>query len=326
MNCSSEPTSTPSDAGVAGTGVLLGFIITAAVSIVLSASLIIQEQFMKTGRPSVVRRKLLNAYSDQQILTGIGIQSVGLVKTSTMIPYHFFIIWMLSLLSMAVHNATLLALVHDFRRDWVLRWLRQFLMFVNLVLSCIYGIFILRAVELDINETMLPIACVWNAGTDLYKGPSENLAASYAGTIAVIAGNVIIFALATWYLHSRTQRFYRIIQLVGLVLMTASAVAATVRVMLISQAFSTPPASVVLSDDGERQWSFGALLSVGLLILPVISVVEILRGEISCAPPVRDESDDDKTTLLQHSGNTGNELSTFQPNPFWGKRGNLSKT
>lgn len=84
----------------------------------IAATLIFQEQFSSQNKPSTVRRKLLNAYSDQQILTGIAIQSVGLVKMDVMIPYHFFIIWMLSLLSMAVHNATLLALVHDFRRDW----------------------------------------------------------------------------------------------------------------------------------------------------------------------------------------------------------------
>lgn len=79
----------------------------------------------------------------------------------TLVPYHFFIIWMLSLLSMAVHNATLLALVGDFRKDWVLRWLRNFLMFVNLVLSCVYGIFMLEVVQKDLEQSTLPIACAW---------------------------------------------------------------------------------------------------------------------------------------------------------------------
>jgi hypothetical protein len=91
-------------------------------------------------------RKLLLSFSDQQILTGIGIQSVGLAKMETMVPYHFFIIWMLSLLSTATHLSTLLALVNDFKRDWILRWLRQFLMFINLVMSCVFGIFVLMAV------------------------------------------------------------------------------------------------------------------------------------------------------------------------------------
>jgi hypothetical protein len=46
---------------------------------------------------------------------------------------------------------------------------------------------------------------------------------------------------------------------------------------------------VKLSDEGEKQWSFGQLLSLLMLILPVISVVEIMRGEIAVAPQVQDE-------------------------------------
>jgi len=78
------------------------------------------------SKEAKVIRKTTPSLSDQQVITGIGIQSVGLAKMKTMVPYHFFIIWMLSLLSTATHIGTLLALVNDFKRDWVLRWLRQF--------------------------------------------------------------------------------------------------------------------------------------------------------------------------------------------------------
>ncbi|KAI1635485.1 hypothetical protein F4809DRAFT_452121 [Biscogniauxia mediterranea] len=321
INCTHAPDSVPSDAGVAGIGVLLSFIITAAVALVISASLIFQEA-RGHSKPSVLRRKLLNSYSDQQILTGIGIQSVGLGKTDSMTPYHFFIIWMLSLLSMAVHNATLLALVHDFRRDWVLRWLRQFLMFVNLVLSCVYGVFILEAVNDGINDSTLPIACVWQSETPQHDKPS-NTAVSYFGTIAVIAGNGAIFLLATWYLHSRTQRFYKTIQVVGMLLMIASSIGATVRVCLMADAFvGNPP--INLSDKGEEQWSFGQLLSVGMLLLPLVSIIEILRGEIKCAPPVADGG---KEPLLgDNELQSGVQRPTsFQPNPFFGSQTNLFK-
>ena len=50
-----------------------------------------------------------------------------------------------------------------------------------------------------------------------------------------------------------------------------------------------------LGDEGEKQWSFGQLLSILMLILPVISVIEIMRGEIAVAPPVIDE---DKQALF----------------------------
>jgi hypothetical protein len=68
---------------------------------------------------------------------------------------------------------------------------------------------------------------------------------------------------------------------------------AAIRVYLLSQAFGNP--DVKLSDDGEKQWSFGQLLSMLMLILPVISVVEIMRGEVAVAPPVLD---DDKQALF----------------------------
>ncbi|KAI8961077.1 hypothetical protein F5Y11DRAFT_242548 [Daldinia sp. FL1419] len=300
MDCTNPPASVPSDPGVAGIGVLLSFIITAGISLLISASLVFQE--LRTSRtksplrPSILRRKLLNSYSDQQILTGIGIQSVGLAKRDSLIPYHFFIVWMLSLLSMAVHNATLLALARDFRRDWVLRWMRELMMLVNLVLSCIYGVFILRAVQRGISDATFPIECAWRPETQ-NGPPASNAAVSYIGTGVVILGNVVIFVLAVWYLHARARRFYPVVQSVGVILMAAFAVGATVRVAYLADAFShkTP---IPLSDDGERVWSFGQLLSVGMLLLPLATVVEILRGEIKCAPPEPEIEDEGKSRLL----------------------------
>ncbi|OTB03535.1 hypothetical protein M426DRAFT_321692 [Hypoxylon sp. CI-4A] len=329
-NCTHAPDSVPSDAGVAGIGVLLSFMITTVVSLIISASLILQEARNKASpqKPSILRRKLLNSYSDQQILTGIGIQSIGLAKTWSMVPYHFFLIWMLSLLSMAVHNATLLALARDFRRDWVLRWMRELLMVVNLALSCVYGIFIFRGVQRGINDSTFPIACVWEPHTPDGPTPSNN-GISYVGTILVIVGNVVIFALATWYLHSRAKRLYVIFQAVGLLLMTGFAVGATVRVTYLADAFASKT-PIPLSDSGEQDWSFGQLLSVGMLLLPLVSIVEILRGDIKCAPPVAADYDDDKGRLLGDEQELRPNpriqgTADFQPNPFWGSQTNLFK-
>jgi hypothetical protein len=224
------------------------------------------------SKEAKVIRKLLLSLSDQQVITGIGIQSVGLAKMKTMVPYHFFIIWMLSLLSTATHIGTLLALVNDFKRDWVLRWLRQFFMFVNLVLSVISGIFILMATMKDLKQT-LPIACVWVVSS---TGAPSNAGISIAGTIAVISGQCIFFGVGVWYLHIRERRWITLIQTVGLLVMVAIGVTAAVRVILLSQAFGTP--SLPLADTGEKDWSFGQLLPLLLLLLPLVSAVEIMRG------------------------------------------------
>lgn len=291
--------------------------ITAVLALMLSTSVVVAEI---RGRPSTIRRKLLNGYSDSQIVQGIGIQSVGLAKMGSLVPYHFFLIWMLSLLSMATHNATLLALVHDYRRDWVLRWLRQALMLVNLALSCISGVFVLQVVSKNMSFSTLPVACVWDGDATPFAKPpgAADGVLSYVGTIAVIAGNVVIFALATWYLHSRAQRWYKTVQLVGLLVMAAVAVGAAVRIVLLSSAFGTP--SIPLADEDEKQWSFGQLLSMLLLVLPLISAIEIYRGDVQMAPPVEDERQPLYDGELQ-----SDPRNKFQPNPFFGSQTNLFK-
>ncbi|EJP69629.1 uncharacterized protein BBA_01594 [Beauveria bassiana ARSEF 2860] len=264
-NCTNAPPQAPSEPGVAGAGILLSFIITAGLALILSASVILAEI---RGRPSAVRRKLLNGFSDSQIVQGIGVQSVALAKMGSLVPYHFFLVWMLSLLSMATHNATLLALVGDYRRDWVLRWLRQLLMFVNLALSSVSGVFVLQVVSRGI----------------------------------------------------RQQRWYKTVQVAGLLVMAAVAVGATVRVVLLSSAFGKP--SVTLADEDEKSWSFGQLLSMLLLVLPLISAVEIYRGDVQMAPPPAEDAD----RLLYDGGELQSRPGNrFQPNPFFGSKTNSFK-
>lgn len=278
LNCTHPPSEASTDAGVAGPGVLLSFIISAALSLLLSSTIILTESSRNTA--AKVLRKLLLSFSDQQIITGIGIQSVALAKTQSMVPYHFFMVWMLSLLATATHIATILALVSDFKRDWVLRWLRQFFMFVNLALSMVSGTFILESVMRDLPPT-LPIACVWDVPSSSPHTAASNAAISVAGTIAVMGGNLLFFGVGVWYFHVRdpNQKLRRIAQVAGLLVLMGIGAGAAIRVMLLSQAFGKP--SVRLADGGEREWSFGQLLPLLMLLLPLVSGVEILRGMVA---------------------------------------------
>lgn len=227
-----------------------------------------------------------------------------------MVPYHFFIIWLLSLLSTATNLATLLALVNDFKRDWVLRWLRQFLMFVNLILGCLSGIFILQSVMKNLEPT-LPIGCVWEVEG---RKPPSNAAVSVAGTIAVIAANVIVFILSTWYLHNRQNpKWLKTVQVVGLVVLIAMGIGATVRVIMVSQAFGKP--SVSLVGTSESDWSYGQLLPLLLFVLPIINTIEIIRGEFKITPSRAD--DDESTPLFEQELQQG-KGDSFQPLPRWG--------
>ena len=92
-------------------------------------------------------------------------------------------------------------------------------------------------------------------------------------------------------------------------------VGATVRVVMESQAFGHPPEAVHLVGPSEGNWSYGQLLSLLLLILPIISTLEILRGETR-TPPSR--VDDDTTPLYVGD-------MEYQPNPFVGSQTTLFK-
>lgn len=260
--------------------VILGFIVPALLSLVLSFSLVLQESFIQTHKPALglIRRKLLFAFSDQQILYGIGIQAVGLAQINQLVPYHFFIIWMVSLLSTAVHNSTLLVLVGNFHSDRVLRWVRQVLMFVNLVLGCVFGICMLRVLQKDLGTSTLATLCAWDDTIKTESPSNSSEIVSFLGTIVVIAGNIIVFTAATWFLHDRRQRGFKWIQLAGICVMAAIAVSATVRVVVSSQAFGIP--STPLADNGEKQWSFSTIVTLLMLALPLMTVLEIYRGEV----------------------------------------------
>lgn len=230
----------------------------------------------------------------------------------TMAPYHFFIIWLLSMLSTATNLATLLALVNDFKRDWVLRWIRQVLMLINMFLGILSGIFILQTVLKNM-EPRLPIACVWEVES---RPGATNAALSIAGTIALIAAQIITFVLATWYLHNRSNpKWLKTVQVAGLGACLAMGIGATVRVVLESQAFGNPPESVKLVGPSEGNWSFGQLLPLLLLALPIVSTVEIMRGETR-TPPSR--VDDDTMPLFANGGDM-----EFQQNPLVGSTTSL---
>ncbi|KAK5088918.1 hypothetical protein LTR05_003141 [Lithohypha guttulata] len=313
MDCSVAPATTSSDAGIAGTGILLAFIMTATLALLLSSYIVVSEAFMASS-PRTISRKLLSGLSDQQPVQGIAIQALGIARIHDLVAYHFFIIWMLSLLSTATNFAALLALVQDFKRDWMLRWLRQAAMFVSLCLTIVFGVFILE-VNLKSLPSTLPVGCIWE---DYAKEPEEkgNNPLAVAGIIAVIASSTILFILGTWYLHLRKQVWGRFVQVLSLLVLFATAIAATTRVVVISQAFGTP--SVQLSDENEKTWTFGQLLAMLMLVLPFISALEISRGELrvpSCEP---EQIETDQVPLTS-SGRTAvnHNRYSYQPNPFF---------
>ncbi|KAF2208708.1 hypothetical protein CERZMDRAFT_114430 [Cercospora zeae-maydis SCOH1-5] len=315
VDCEAAPQTANTDAGVAGAGILIAFIITAGLALILSAFIIASEIRGRHSRN--ITRKILSGLSDQMIVEGIAVQVIALARIYSTIPYHFFIVWMLSLLSTATNFAALVALVQDLKRDWVLRWLRQFAMFVNMVLGITMGIFVLKT-NIDNLAPTLPMACVWQAH-EKNVDAQGNKTLSVVGTIAVIASTCIIFVFGTWYLHLRKQIWGKTVRLTSLIVLMGMAIGVTVRVILIAQGLGGTP-SVELADKGETEWSFGQLLTMMLLILPFVSALELLRGQMA-VPRANAQCDSDQVPL---TGGHGAELKsvsdnryTYQPNPIF---------
>lgn len=182
-------------------------------------------------------------------------------------------------------------------------------MFVNLLLSCVFGGLILRVVMKNMPKTV-PVACVWRLPDE---GPAQsNAGVSIAGTVAVMAGGGLVFALGVWYIHSKHRKWTKFVQAGGLLLLAAFGAGAAIRVMQVSQAFGSP--DVKLRDQGEKNWSFGQLLPLLLLLLPLVSAVEIYRGEVNVPAPVADDGihlvDTEKPW----------QQGQFQSNPLWNSR------
>ncbi len=100
------------------------------------------------------------------------------------------------------------------------------------------GVFVLMSTMKNLPPT-LPIACVWEVKS---PGAPANASISIVGTIAVIAGQCIFFAVGVWYLHVRARKWVTLIQVIGIIVLVGIAIGAAVRVVLLSQAFGTPVA------------------------------------------------------------------------------------
>ena len=186
-------------------------------------------------------------------------------------------------------------------------------MLTNLVLSCAFGVIVLQTILRRLPDT-LPVACVWDGATP-HAASAASPALSVVGTIAVIAGSGLVFIFGTLYLHNnKSPRWLRPVQILGLLFLAAVAVGATVRVLLLSQAFGHP--TVDLDSQQEKAWSFGQLLPLLLLLLPLNSVIEMWRGEMKVPAPVPVERDG---LLSSQAKNVGE----YRENEYWGSRTEL---
>lgn len=117
--------------------------------------------------------------SDQQLVTGIAIMSVGYIQHCTMTQYHFYIVYLLGFVSCQVFDASLQALAGYRGKSLGMRSWRAGLM-TALFAMVILNTFVTDNDLFGIEDTYYgsSIQCVWNGliGTDHYRQWAFDLA------------------------------------------------------------------------------------------------------------------------------------------------------
>jgi hypothetical protein len=220
-------------------------------------------------------RKNLLAFSDQQLVTGIGLQVSGYIKWCSISLYHFRVIACLALLSTVTHFLTLALLREYFWRKFVLRNIRLVCMVVNFILM-VHTI----VMVLGFNHEKLG----WTSFAFCFYGEGEKKASLNAGaTIGAVFGALAIFCslgaafyTVAWRRMAISAAIMSIWVLIPIYIITVLVIAPLG--LSSTEALGKP---LVNTDppDGEKAWGFGQTLPLLLLALPLMAALEIFYGK-----------------------------------------------
>lgn len=128
-------------------------------------------------REIIIRSKLLFkvllSFSDQQMVTGFALLTVGLVQIESITEYHFAIVSNLSILSFVVHDTTAVILQDDIVRHRMTRHWRGVVVIGSMLITI--------AIQLPdghyyaMEDYGLPVKCIWTSMEGNYRPRSANL-------------------------------------------------------------------------------------------------------------------------------------------------------
>ncbi|KAI0882609.1 uncharacterized protein GGS22DRAFT_195829 [Annulohypoxylon maeteangense] len=308
------------DPDIAGTGVILAFLISAWSSLVI----ITVEYFSLHGDDvnfnSNALDELLKGYiwkltkrfskpwtlgevqpaillvSDQQLITGIAILTVGYIQHCTISQYHFYIVYLLGFMSSQVYDASLHALnLYVNRRPSMKLW-RVILM------NILFGMLIFNAFVVDHDEFLVyeddddiwylgsSTQCVWNnfIGTSHYRSSLLDLILSLIVLIWAYLGDMQLFYP---HIFKPLDWFIRVIQtpLLGLLRFhdyiserMSGAEPPSIGAHRVDT--ETNPGATCSMNSFPRKLSHIPLLiiqfSIWFLLLPSFTLIEILTSRI----------------------------------------------
>ena len=270
---------------------MISFIVTTVLSFLIVAAITYLE-YSKRGPPYLIpflRRNLLG-FSDQQLVTGIGIQVVGFSKICSLNSYHLNIIFSLAQLSTTTHIFTLVKLREYFKQHKLVRNVRVVLMAVNMALLIASGI-LGSLVGKRGTGTGGPI--VRNRGSSVFcmfispvSFSLTGMATIYmlffiaVGTFSVLG--VFFNRLPSLGSLNFLNRFYGG-PLYAKIIFPSTLISCSGVVFYFSardaDAFRSDSSKVLYHMEGtEREWTYGQIFPLLLLVLPFLNALEIYNG------------------------------------------------
>jgi hypothetical protein len=131
------------------------------------------DRIRKTIIDSKLLFKVLLSFSDQQMVTGFAMLTVGLVQIELITEYHFAIIQNLSILSFVVHDTTAVILEDDIVQHRMTRHWRGVVIIGSMLIT--------RAIQLPdghyytMEDYGIPVKCIWTSMEGNYRPGSSNL-------------------------------------------------------------------------------------------------------------------------------------------------------
>ncbi|KAF1991373.1 hypothetical protein K402DRAFT_459392 [Aulographum hederae CBS 113979] len=293
VECLHEPAVAPADPDIIGIGVAWSFLTTAALTFLTCLIVMIIRLCRKNEQPggfwpTTLRAVLISLY-DQQLVTGMAIQIVCLAKLHFMIQYHLIAIWMLGGITTMAQFAALIVCFRDLSQNKYLSWLRQLAMFINCALNCVLGAFVASCFGKDLDRR-LPVSCSLFPDGPTHKSVKpvrETARYPYvvAALVIVILAQVLLLSFAVRALNTaksdptpddtRRRRRHIVYRWVGVVVALLLFIALALILRFTTAAFGRIT-DVSLEDHGssEREWSFGQIIPMVLLVFPFITLIE----------------------------------------------------
>ena len=131
------------------------------------------DRIRKTIIDSKLLFKVLLSFSDQQMVTGFAMLTVGLVQIDSITEYHFAIVQNLSILSFVVHDTTAVILQDEIVQHRITRHWRGVVVIGSMLITI--------AIQLPdghyyaMEDYGLPVKCIWTSKNGNYRPRSSNL-------------------------------------------------------------------------------------------------------------------------------------------------------